>query len=109
LTSPIVSVSHRAIQKTEGLSNQKAKIDFDAPAVLRKKPSINGKPAKDLLWPNPYLVFDGKLGECIDQFLAKPAGQRPLYEIHTSAQADVVSTVMSSVHITELARLREFL
>jgi hypothetical protein len=91
------------------LSNNKAKIDFDAPAVLRKYPSINGKRATDVRWPNPYLVFDGRLGECIDRFLAKPAGQRPLYEIHTAAQADVVSDVMSSGHITELARLREFL
>lgn len=91
------------------MSYSEAKIDFDAPAVLRKRPSINGKPAKDVLWPNPYLVFDGTLGECIDQFLAKPSGQRHLYEIHTSAQADVVSSVMSSEHIIELARLREFL
>lgn len=91
------------------MSNTEARIDFDAPAVLRKLPSVNGKPAKEVLWPNPYLVFDGRLGECIDQFLAKPAGQRHLYEIHTAAQADVVSNVMSSEHITELARLREFL
>ena len=84
-------------------------IDFEAPAVLRKRPSVNGKPAKDVLWPNPYLVFDGRLGECLDQFLAKPTGQRHLYEIHTAAQGDVVSNVMSSEHITELARSREFL
>jgi hypothetical protein len=91
------------------LSSGEAKINFNVPAVLRKHPSINGSPAKDLLWPNPYLIFDGTLGECIDQFLAKPAGQRRLYEIHTVAQADVVNNVMSSEHITELARLREFL
>jgi hypothetical protein len=96
-------------ERKRRLSKAEAMIDFDAPAVLRKKPSINGKPAKDVLWPNPYLVFDGSPGECIDQFLAKPVSQRPLYEIHTAAQADVVSDVMSSEHITELARLREFL
>jgi hypothetical protein len=49
-----------------------------------------------VLWPNPYLIFDGTLGECIDQFLAKPAGSRHLYEIHAAAHADVVSSVMSS-------------
>jgi hypothetical protein len=91
------------------LSSGEAKIDFNVPAVLRKHPSMNGLPKKDILWPNPYLVFDGTLGECIDQFLAKPAGQRSLYEIHTVAQTDVVTNVMSSEHITELARLREFL
>jgi hypothetical protein len=83
-------------------------IDFDAPAVLRKWPSINGKPVQHVLWPNPYLVFDGRLGECIDQFLAKAADQRHLYQIHTVAQSDMVGSVMSSEQITELARQREF-
>jgi hypothetical protein len=95
--------------ENRGLSNHEPKFDFHAPAVLRKHPSVNGKPAKDALWPNPYLVFDGTLVECMDQFLAKPVGQRHLYEIHTTAQAEVVSSVMSSEHITELARLRDFL
>jgi hypothetical protein len=92
-----------------GGSGLSTKIDFNVPAVLRKHPSIHGKPAKEVLWPNPYLVFDGTLDECIDQFLAKPTSQRHLYEIHTAPQADVVSSVMSSEHITEVARLREFL
>jgi hypothetical protein len=91
------------------LSDSGTKINFESPAVLRKLPSVKGKPAKDVLWPNPYLVFDGTLGECMDQFLAKPVGQRHLYEIHTAAQAGVVGSVMSSEHICELARLREFL
>ena len=90
------------------MSNGNAKINFDTPAVLRKRPPINGKPARDVLWPNPYLVFDGRLGECIDEFSSKPASQRLLYEIHTTAQTDLVSDVMSSEHITRLARLREF-
>jgi hypothetical protein len=101
-------VGHNRI-RSYNLSCGEAKIDFNIQAALRKHPSINGLPAKDVVWPNPYLIFDGTLGECIDQFLAKPAAQRSLYEIHTIAQADVVSTVMSSEHITELARLREFL
>lgn len=91
------------------MSSSEAKIDFSVPAILRKHPSINGKPAKDVLWPNPYLVFDGTLGECIDQFLAKPSNQRPLYEIHTAAQSDFVIEVMRIEHIAELARLREYL
>ena len=90
------------------MSNQAA-VNFDAPAVLRKRPSRNGKAATDVLWPNPYLVFDGTLGECLEQFLVKPAGQRQLYEIHTAAQADIVTSIMSSEHITELIRLKDFL
>ena len=38
-----------------------------------------------------------------------PAGQHHLYEIHTAAQSDVVSAVLSAAHIVELARLRDFL
>ena len=93
----------------EGYGVSKAGIDFGAPAVLRKFPSIRGEPAKDVLWPNPYIVFDGTLEECIKQFLSKPVEQRHLYEIHTAPQSEVVSNVMSGAHITELARLQEFL
>ena len=39
----------------------------------------------------------------IDQFMAKPAGQRHLYEIHTDAQGELVTDVIISDQITELA------
>jgi hypothetical protein len=55
----------------------------------------------------PYMVFDGSLGECMEQFLAKPAGQRHLYEIHTDPQADAVSSIMRSEQILALARQNE--
>jgi hypothetical protein len=32
-----------------------------------------------------------------------------LYEVHTAAQSDLVSAVLSPAHIVELARLRDFL
>jgi hypothetical protein len=91
------------------VSNAEPKIDFDAPAVLRKWPSVNSKPAREALWPKPYIVVEGTLDECIRQFLAKPGSQRHLYEIHTAPQADLVSSVMASDHITEIARLRDYL
>jgi hypothetical protein len=78
-------------------------IDFDAPAVLRKLPSIKGQSAQHVDWPTPYLIFDGSLQECIEQFLAKPHGQRHLYEIHTAAQGVVVKSVMDSQEIAQLA------
>jgi hypothetical protein len=82
-------------------------IDFGAPAVLRKWPSIKNERAKSSA--NPYLVIDGTLDECIRGFLAKPASQRHLYEIHTAPQAHLIPAVLSAEHITEIARLRDFL
>jgi hypothetical protein len=91
------------------VSNSSAQIDFSAPAVLKKWPSINGQRANEALWPNPYLVIEGTLDGCIREFLAKPSGQRHLYEIHTAPQAALVTAIMSAGHINEIARLRDFL
>ena len=41
--------------------------------------------------------------------LVMPISQHHLYEIHTAAQSDLVSAVLSVEHIVELARLRDFL
>jgi hypothetical protein len=84
-------------------------IDFNAPAILRKWPSLNNERISALLGARPYLIVDGTLDECIRQFLAKPASQRHLYEIHTAPQTDLVSAVLSAEHIVEIARLRDFL
>ena len=84
-------------------------VDFSAPAELRKSPSLGNKRVSDSRWPDPYLVVDGTLGECIQEFMAKPIGQRHLYEIHTAPQTDLVGAVMSAELIVEIARLRDFL
>lgn len=84
-------------------------IDFNVPAILRKWPSLNNERVSASLGARPYLVVAGTLDECIRQFLARPASQRHLYEIHTAPQADLVSAVLSAEHIAELARLRDFL
>ena len=91
------------------MSDTDAKIDFDAPAVLRKWPSLNQERVSVALGARPYLVVDGTLDECIRQFLIKPTNQHHLYEIHTSPQTDLVSAVLSAEHIIEIARLRDFL
>jgi hypothetical protein len=41
--------------------------------------------------------------------MSRPVSQHHLYEIHTAAQAEIVSAVLSPGHTVELARLREFL
>jgi hypothetical protein len=84
-------------------------IDFDAPAVLRKWPSLNNERVSAALGAHPYLVVESTLDECVRQFMNKPSRQRHLYEIHTVPQTDLVSAVLSAEHIVEIARLRDFL
>ena len=84
-------------------------INFSAPAILRKWPSLNNERVSANLGARPYLVVDATLDECIRQFMSKPASQHHLYEIHTAPQSDLVSAVLSAEHIVELARLRDFL
>jgi len=58
-------------------------IKFDAPAVLRKWPSLKNERVSATLGARPYFIFDGTLDECIRQFMSKPRSQHHLYEIHT--------------------------
>ena len=88
---------------------EEAQINFDALATLRKWPSLNNERVNASLGARPYLIIDGTLDECIRKFMAMPVGQHHLYEIHTAAQSDLVSAVLSAEHIVELARLRDFL
>ena len=82
-------------------------VNFDAPAVLRKWPSLRNESRTE--GDGPYLLVDGALDECIREFMAKPTPVRHLYEIHTAPQPPLVSAVLSDEQIVELARLRDFL
>ena len=82
-------------------------IDFDAPATLRKWPSIKNERASSAI--GTYLVIEGTLDHCIRQFMAKPVGQHHLYEIHTAPQGELVSAVLTARLILEIARLRDLL
>jgi hypothetical protein len=88
------------------LTGPDAHIDFDAPAVLRKWPSLNNERIGSA---TPYLVVEGTLDDCIRQFVLKPISQLQLYEIHTAPQGDVITAVLSAQQILELTRLRDFL
>jgi hypothetical protein len=86
------------------------KIDFSAPVELRKWPSFNKQRVSASLGARPYMIGEGgTLDECIRQFVQLPEAQRHLYEIHTAPQSDIVSAILSTDHIDELARLRDFL
>jgi hypothetical protein len=82
-------------------------INFDVPAALRKWPSRAKQRATSSIYAGPYLLFEGTLDECIQQFMSKPASQHHLYEIHTAPQSDLVRAVVSAEHIVELTRLRD--
>jgi hypothetical protein len=84
-----------------------AHINFDAPASLRKWPSIKNERASNAV--ATYLVVEGTLDDCIRRFTEKPISQQHLYEIHTAPQGELVSAVLSAKLILEIARLRDFL
>ena len=83
------------------------RVNFDAPATLRKWPSIKNERASNAI--GTYLIVDGTLGDCIQHFMAKPVSQQHLYEIHTSPQGELVSAVLTARVIPEIARLRDYL
>lgn len=82
-------------------------IDFNAPAVLRKWPSLNNERVPKPWGGVPYFIFEGTLDECIKQFMSK--AHQHLYEIHTKSQPPLVTGVLEREHLVELARLRDFL
>jgi hypothetical protein len=86
-----------------------SQVDFSAPAELRKWPSLNKQRVSASLGARPYMISEGTLDECIRQFMELREAQRHLYEIHTAPQSDVVGAILSTDHIVELARLRDFL
>ena len=87
--------------------SDKNAINFDAPAVLRKWPSIKNE--RISVPDGPYQIAEGSLNDCIRQFMAKPDTQHHLCEIHTAAQGETVIPVLSAKHILEIAPLRYFL
>jgi hypothetical protein len=50
-------------------------INFDAPAELRKWPSLNNQRRPDR---ETYMVTAGPLDQCIREFMAKPEAARPV-------------------------------
>jgi hypothetical protein len=86
-----------------------SRIDFRAPAKLRKWPSVNSERVSASLGARPYMIIDGTLDECIRKFMSQPKSQHHLYEIRTAPQPNLVSAILSADHVVELARVRDFL
>ena len=90
------------MKKAEG---ERKMIDFEAAAVLRKWPSRRGERRTE--GTLPYLLLEGTLDECVRTLIAKPATVRHLYELHTSPQPPLVSSVLSGERVIELELLRD--
>ena len=101
--------SIRHCKKGDSPSMSDTQIDFSAPATLRKWPSLNKQRVSASLGARPYMISEGTLDECIQRFMQLREAQRHLYEIHTAPQSDLVGAILSTDHIVELARLRDFL
>ena len=105
--------SRQAARVVEGdnisMESDDAKIDFLAPAILKKWPSVNKERVSAALGARPYIVIEGSLDDCIRKFMLQPKSQHHLYEIHTAPQSDLVSAILSAEHVIELARPRDYL
>ncbi len=88
------------------MTPNRARINFDASAVLRKWPSLRSERRTGAA---PYQLIDGTLDQCIRELMAKPVPARHLYEIHTSPQPPLVTAVLTVEEVAELSRLRDFL
>ena len=93
-------------KRAEAVADTDAQINFDAPAVLCKWPSLNNRPISGAI---PYLTFGGTLDECIRLFTLKPISQLHLYEIHTAPQEELITAVLSVEQIIALACQRDIL
>ena len=92
----------RLLTKT-GVSRRQPYVNFGSPAILRKWASIGNRRRVESL---PYLLIDGTLDECLQQFMAKPAFTRHLYEIHVAPDLSSPPSVLPEGLIAELAGLR---
>lgn len=80
-------------------------IVYDAPADLKKWPSLNNQ---RVISKAPYLVHTGTLADCIRELLAKPIRQISLYDIVTGPQPAFESGVLSPGDAAEIAMRRDF-
>jgi hypothetical protein len=80
-------------------------IAYDAPADLKKWPSLNNQRVAS---KTPYVVYNGTLADCIRELLAKPIKQISLYDIVTERQPAFDANVLSPGAAAELAMRKDF-
>src|ERR1700758_1935871 len=82
-----------------------AHTNFDAPASLRKWPSLRGRRMTEIEYASPYVLMEDTLDRCLRELMARPASQRHLYEIQTSLQEPLITPVILAEHAAELVRI----
>jgi hypothetical protein len=95
------------LPKEGRVAGNEAHVNFDAPAVLRKWPSLSNQRRTE--GHGPYLLIEGTLDECLQEFAAKPASMQHLYEIQAAPKPPLKIAALPEGLIVELARLRNFL
>ena len=88
----------------EGLNVVEPSINFGAPAVLKKYPSLKGQRNPNAQYASAYTIWHGTLDDCIQEFMSKPESQYSLYEIRTAPQPPLVTEVLSAEQIIEISR-----
>ena len=81
-------------------------IAYDAPAELKKWPSLNNKRINGSTLP--YSVFQGTLADCVRELMAKPIKGISLYDIVTEPQPAFEQTVLSPGDAAEIAMRKDF-
>jgi len=81
-------------------------IVYDAPADLKKWPSLNGQRLNGK--SQPYMVYNGTLADCIRELLAKPLKGISLYDIVTEPQPAFDQKVLSPGDAAEIAMRKDF-
>ncbi len=79
------------------------RLVFDAPAVLRKWPSLRNERRTE---KSPYMLIEGTLEDCLQNLMSKPTSARHLYEICVAPENASLAAVLPQSLIYELARER---
>jgi hypothetical protein len=90
----------------EGLLREGSPIVYDAPAELRKWPSLGGKRREGC--NEPYLISVGTIADCIRRLLAKPVKAISLYHIVTAPQLAFNRSILTAGDAAEIALRRDF-
>jgi hypothetical protein len=80
-------------------------IAYDAPAELKKSPSLNNQRLAGKL---PYPVYNGTLADCIRKLMAKPINQISLYDIVTEPQPVFDRPFLSPADAAEISMRVDF-
>jgi hypothetical protein len=85
---------------------EEAPIAYEAPAELKKWPSLRGQRLTGK--SQPYMVFNGTLAECVRKLMNKPIRGISLYDIVTQPQPAFDQTTLSPGDAAEIAMRRDF-